>query len=935
MNQYPLWKNLLVLLVLIGGGLYALPNIYGSDPALQISARRDAPVDQVLEDRIAERLSEGNIDFLSIERDQESILVRFDRVGTQLTAQPLIRNELGRAYGVALNLAPATPDWLTDLDAAPMFLGLDLRGGVHFLLQVDMPVVLRQTEERMVADFKSLLRDAKLRYTTVKRFDRNELTGIELRFRVAENRQAAEELIAKDYQGLEFQQADRGGDYWLEVRLGDQLVRENESQALKQNILTLRNRVNELGVAEPVIQQQGRNRVIVQLPGVQDTVRARELLGATATLQFKAVDESHSLEAALAGRIPPGSALYPHRDGSRILLKKRTVLTGEYITNASSGLDTQTGEPLVNVALDGRGAKIWANFTGQNVGKRMAVIFIENQKYTVIDDEGVKRSVEERVEEVITAPVIRDQLGARFQISGSMNSREARDLALLLRAGSLAAPMHFVEERTVGPSLGLDNVQQGMRSVLYGLLMVAAFMVAWYRGFGLIANTALALNLMLLVAVLSLLQATLTLPGIAGVVLTVGMAVDANVLIFERIREELANGNSPQTSIQAGFDKAFSTIFDANITTLIAAAVLFIFGTGPVKGFAVTLSVGILTSMFTAIVVTRALVNAVWGGRSIKSLPIGHAWVSLKDSRAIAFMSRRRIAGLFSALLLLISIGSLATRGLQFGIDFTGGTLVEVAYSHTADLDQIESTLTDIGLDDAVVQLFGSPNDVLIRLATGQGGDLAQLSGEVLTALQLESPDVQLRRVEFVGPQVGEELTQDGGLALLFALLGILLYVGLRFRYQFALGAVAALVHDVIITMGIFSVFAIEFDLTVLAALLAVIGYSLNDTIVVFDRIRENFSVIRKGGVLEVIDRALNDSLSRTVVTSLTTLMVLLALLFLGGEVIHGFALALTIGVVIGTYSSLMVASPVLILLGLTRKDMEEPEKEGAVIDTP
>ncbi len=438
-----------------------------------------------------------------------------------------------------------------------------------------------------------------------------------------------------------------------------------------------------------------------------------------------------------------------------------------------------------------------------------------------------------------------------------------------------------------------------------------------------------------MVAVLSLLQATLTLPGIAGVVLTVGMAVDANVLIFERIREELANGNSPQSSIHAGFDKAFSTIFDANVTTLIAAAVLFVFGTGPVKGFAVTLSVGIVTSMFTAIVVTRALVNWVWGGRSVKGLPIGAAWVNLKDSRAIRFMSWRKLASGFSALLLLISIGSLATRGLQFGIDFTGGTLVEVAYSQAADLEQIETALTDAGLDDAVVQLFGSPNDVLIRLAQGQGGDLAQLSGDVLAALQGQSADVQLRRVEFVGPQVGEELTQDGGLALLFALVGILIYVGLRFRYQFALGAVAALIHDVIITMGVFSVFAIDFDLTVLAALLAVIGYSLNDTIVVFDRIRENFSVIRKGGALEVIERALNDSLSRTVVTSLTTLLVLLALLFLGGEVIHGFALALTIGVVIGTYSSLMVASPVLVLMGLTRKDMEEPEKEGATFDEP
>ncbi|MBV1960767.1 MAG: protein translocase subunit SecD, partial [Immundisolibacteraceae bacterium] len=622
--------------------------------------------------------------------------------------------------------------------------------------------------------------------------------------------------------------------------------------------------------------------------------------------------------------------LYDHRDGSRILLKKRTVLSGEYITNASSGLDPQTGEPIVNVSLDGRGAKLMGKYTVKNIGKRMAVIFIENKKYTVLDDDGDLKTVEEQVEEVITAPVIRDQLNARFQISGSMNSREARDLALLLRAGSLAAPMHFVEERTVGPSLGQDNIQQGVQSILIGLSLVIGFMVLWYRGFGLVANVALALNLMLLIAVLSILQATLTLPGIAGIVLTVGMAVDANVLIFERIREEIANGNTPQSSIHAGFDKAFSTIFDANITTLIAAAVLFVFGTGPIKGFAVTLSFGILTSMFTAIVVTRALVNLSWGGRSVNKLPIGATVVDFHGKRSIRFMTRRHLAAALSGLLLVISIGSLATRGLELGVDFTGGTLVEVGYTEPANIADIESALIDAGLDDAVVQLFGNPHDVLIRLAAAGGGDLAKVSGDVLGALQQQNADVSLRRVEFVGPQVGEELTQDGGLALLWALLGILVYVGLRFRYQFALGAVAALVHDVLITMGIFSVFAIEFDLTVLAALLAVIGYSLNDTIVVFDRIRENFSTVRKGGVIDVIDGALNDSLSRTLVTSVTTMLVLIALLVLGGEVIGGFATALLIGVVVGTYSSLMVASPVLMFMGLTREDMEEPEKEGA-----
>ena len=930
MNRYPLWKNLLVLVALVAGALYALPNIYGSDLAIQISSLRDGPVDQALVERISSRLDERALEYSAIEREGESILVRFDAVEAQLKAQLEIASELGRQYGVALNLAPATPDWLEQLAAAPMFLGLDLRGGVHFLMEVDMPVVQRQSEERLVSDFKILLRDAKLRFRTIKRFDRDGVSGIELRFRDAEIRDKAAAEVADSNQMLELTPFDRQDDFWLQAVVSEAGVRDYETQALKQNILTLRNRVNELGVAEPIIQQQGRNRVIVQLPGVQDTVRAREMLGATATLEFKAVDDGNSLEAALAGRIPPGSRLYDHRDGSRILLKKRTVLSGEYITNASSGLDPQTGEPIVNVSLDGRGAKLMGKYTVKNIGKRMAVIFIENKKYTVLDDDGDLKTVEEQVEEVITAPVIRDQLNARFQISGSMNSREARDLALLLRAGSLAAPMHFVEERTVGPSLGQDNIQQGVQSILIGLSLVIGFMVLWYRGFGLVANVALALNLMLLIAVLSILQATLTLPGIAGIVLTVGMAVDANVLIFERIREEIANGNTPQSSIHAGFDKAFSTIFDANITTLIAAAVLFVFGTGPIKGFAVTLSFGILTSMFTAIVVTRALVNLSWGGRSVNKLPIGATVVDFHGKRSIRFMTRRHLAAALSGLLLVISIGSLATRGLELGVDFTGGTLVEVGYTEPANIADIESALVDAGLDDAVVQLFGNPHDVLIRLAAAGGGDLAKVSGDVLGALQQQNADVSLRRVEFVGPQVGEELTQDGGLALLWALLGILVYVGLRFRYQFALGAVAALVHDVLITMGIFSVFAIEFDLTVLAALLAVIGYSLNDTIVVFDRIRENFSTVRKGGVIDVIDGALNDSLSRTLVTSVTTMLVLIALLVLGGEVIGGFATALLIGVVVGTYSSLMVASPVLMFMGLTREDMEEPEKEGA-----
>jgi len=617
-NQYPLWKQLLIVAVLAVGLVFALPNLYGEDPAVQISATRGAPVDAALASRVGGRLSQLGITPKSIERDAGSILVRFADPDVQLEAQDALRQELGRQFVVALNLAPSTPDWLSGLGALPMYLGLDLRGGVHFLMEVDMAGAVRKAEERYIGDIRTLLREEKIRYKAITRRPHQ---GIVVTLRDSADRGSADDLIRGEFPELDIEAKDIDGVAALIVTINEQAARELRRFALQQNITTLRNRVNELGVAEPVIQQQGENRIVVQLPGVQDTARAKEILGATATLEFRMVDTDHSVQQALSGSVPPGAKLYQERNGRPILLKRNVMLTGDYITDAASGIDQTNGSPAVFITLDGKGARLFSKRTRDQIGQPMAVVFIENKSETrIVDDKTVKERW--TVEEVINVATIRDQLGKRFQITGLDSTEEARNLALLLRAGALAAPVEIVEERTVGPSLGRENIEQGQMSIIIGFIAVLVFMALYYKVFGLVANLALTFNLVLIIAVLSMLQATLTLPGIAGIILTVGMAVDANVLINERIREELRNGNSPQASIHAGYEKAFSTIADANITTLIAAIVLFGFGTGPIKGFAITLSIGIVTSMFTAILGTRAVINIIYGGRRVRKLLI-------------------------------------------------------------------------------------------------------------------------------------------------------------------------------------------------------------------------------------------------------------------------------------------------------------------------
>ena len=618
-NRYPLWKHLLIAAVLAAGAVFALPNVFGEDPAVQISGERGVMIDAGLAARVAGALEAGGVPAHSVALEDGRLLARFGDTETQLKAQDLLRADLGPGHIVALNLAPAMPRWLAATGLLPMYLGLDLRGGVHFLMEVDMPAAVAQAEERYTGDVRTLLREARVRYRSVGRDPRG---GLHVRLRSAEARDEAARRIDREFPDLTVTEEDFGGeDFRLRLALNEEAVRATREFALQQNVTTLRNRVNELGVAEPVIQRQGDSRIVVQLPGVQDTARAKDILGATATLEFRMVDEEHSVSDAQAGRVPAGSRLYHERNGRPVLLYRQLMLTGDSIIDAASGIDQQTGSPAVFITLDGKGARLFSERTKDKIGRSMAVVFIEN-KTDVRRVDGRDVRTRRTIEEVINIAVIRDRLGKRFQITGLDNTAEARDLALLLRAGALAAPIEIIEERTVGPSLGQDNIDQGLRSVIIGFCLVLGFMAFWYRRFGLVANLALAANLVLIVAVLSMLQATLTLPGIAGIVLTVGMAVDANVLIFERIREELRNRNTPQASIQSGYQKAFSTILDANVTTLIAAVVLFGFGTGPIKGFAITLSIGIVTSMFTAIMGTRAVVGLVYGGRRVTALSI-------------------------------------------------------------------------------------------------------------------------------------------------------------------------------------------------------------------------------------------------------------------------------------------------------------------------
>ena len=615
MNRYPLWKNLLVLIIAALGVIYSAPNLYAPDPAVQISGQSGATViDERALAMATKALSEEGIEFFGEESNGKSALIRLKDAEQQLAAKQAIQKKMGYNYVVALNLAPTTPEWLQNFGAEPMKLGLDLAGGVHFLLEVDTQTAIAKRLESSVSEMKSQLRKAKVRYQSVNLGEDNIITAS---FKTEELRDRANAEIRSEYPDLLRESLDKGDRFLLTMQMNEAAIREIEDYAVNQNLTTLRNRVNELGVSEPIVQKQGRNRVVVELPGVQDTAEAKRIIGKTANLEFR-------LEAKASELVTRKESFefrneLDQRRWGNADLEKKLIISGDHVANAKSSFDPETSQPQVNITLDSVGGTKMHRSTRSNVGRRMGVLFIEYKTRMdyVVNEQGEQEAIPTQIIEkkIISLATIQSALGVQFRITGLDNVAEASELALLLRAGALAAPMYFVEERTIGPSLGAENIEVGVKSVQIGLAMVLVFMLIYYRVFGFAANIALTMNLVLLLACMSIMGATLTLPGIAGIVLTVGMAVDANVLIFSRIREELANGLPPQSAINSGFDRAFTTILDANITTLIVAVILYAIGSGPVQGFAVTLSIGILTSMFTAIVGTRALVNLIYGGR--------------------------------------------------------------------------------------------------------------------------------------------------------------------------------------------------------------------------------------------------------------------------------------------------------------------------------
>jgi preprotein translocase subunit SecD len=611
-NRYPIWKYTLIAIALAFGLLYTIPNFFGEVPAVQVSpVKATLKADDALRARVEDILKKSGVAAEAVFSDATSVKARFVDTNTQYRARDALQKALGDDYVVALNLLSRNPQWLAAIGAKPMYLGLDLRGGVHFLLQVDMRAALTKKMESFTNDIRNALREKRIQYSGVTR----ERESLVVRFRDAALREKALIELSKTLTDLDLRTQDDGAEFRLIGTLKPEAQRKTQEYALQQNITTLRNRVNELGVAEPIIQQQGADRVVVQLPGVQDTAKAKDILGRTATLEVRLLEEDKmdaaTLQAAAAGQVPFGTEYFVERNGSPVLVKRQVVLTGDRINDAQPGFDAQTNEPAVHISLDGAGARIFQQVTRENVNKRMAILLFEKGQG-----------------EVITAPVIRQEIGGgRVQISGRMTTREANDVALLLRAGALAAPMEIIEERTVGPSLGADNIDRGFRSMWYGFGAIAIFMIVYYRLFGVISVLALGTNLLLLIALLSMLQATLTLPGIAAIALTLGMAIDANVLINERVREELRNGNSPQASIAAGYERAWNTILDSNVTTLIAGVALFAFGSGPIKGFAVVHCLGILTSMFSAVMVSRSMVNLIYGSRRrLDRVSIGQVW---------------------------------------------------------------------------------------------------------------------------------------------------------------------------------------------------------------------------------------------------------------------------------------------------------------------
>lgn len=865
------WKKIAVLLICLAGILFAMPNVWYE--RADTSARATAA------------LEAGRVD-------------------------PANRDEFERMQADAAS-------WPSFLPPNVVNLGLDLRGGVHLLVEVQVGEVFDLRMKELRREAFNALREAQIR----RRIDLGADHFVVRITDPAENERAGEILrgLAQPVGGsfgvgtglvdLDVDPIDRG---WR-LSLSEAGQTEVIDRTMAQSVEIMRRRIDETGTREPTIQRQGERRILIQVPGLGSSQELLDIIGKTAKLTFhQVVGVGADAQSPGSGQIlVPGSEVssFP---GEPYLVDETPILTGENLVDAQLGFDPDSGLPVVNFRFDSAGGRMFGDYTAANVGRLFAV---------VLDNE------------VITAPRIQTAIfgGAGF-IEGQFTVDSATNLSILLRSGALPASIEVEEERTVGPDLGADSIEAGKIATVLAFLGVLIYMAASYGRFGLFANVALIINVALMFGFLSAIGATLTLPGIAGIVLTIGMAVDANVLVFERIREELAKAKSPSRAIERGYEQALSAIIDANITTFIAAVILFSMGSGPVKGFAVTLGVGIVTSVFTAIVVTRLFV-VMWLGWSQPNTMKIALFNLVPHGTKLNFMARRKLAGIVSALLVAGAIAGAAVLGLNFGIDFRGGTMVEIQTQEQADLGQIRSVVSGLGFGDVAVQGFGTTTDVLIRIEAQAGEDANKLvAPAVEQALASAIPGTEIRRVEFVGPNVSGELLQAGIIAVVLAVLAVLIYIWLRFEWQFGLAAVIALGHDVALTIGVFELTGIEFNLAIIAALLTIVGYSLNDTVVVFDRVRENLRKYKQMPLLELLNLSLNETLSRTLMTSVTTLIALIAMFVLGPEVIKGFTFAMIWGVVVGTYSSIFVAVAALLWLGVKRdwtSDAEAKAKAG------
>jgi SecD/SecF fusion protein len=806
----------------------------------------------------------------------------------------------------------ALPDWLP---SRAMVLGLDLQGGSHILLQVSQQDLINDRLEATRDTIRTVLRDARIGYSGLSGSGRAVQVRIRDQAQIDAARTALETLTAPisssifattSVREIAMDEPEPG---LFRLRLTDEGVTYRTSSAVQQSVEVIGRRVNELGTTEPIIQRQGTDRILVQVPGLDDPQRLKDILGQTAKLTFQMVDQSIPVQEAINGRPPAGSTVMYSTDDPPVpyLIEDRVIVAGENLTDAQPSLDQRTNEWTVSFRFDNQGATRFGQATQQNVGRLFAII-LDNQ--------------------VVSAPQIREPiLGGQGQISGNFNVQSASDLAVLLRAGALPADLTIVEERTVGASLGDDSIAAGQLASIVGAVLVIVSMVLVYGSLGVIANIALIANVVLIIAILTVLGATLTLPGIAGIVLTMGMAVDSNVIIFERVREERSQGRSLVQSFDQGFQRALATVVDANLTTLIVAVILFYMGTGPVRGFAVTLGIGIITTVFTAYTLTRWMV-AVWIKRTRpKEYPAGLVnYLPLNPK--IPFMRWRNAGFAFSGVVSLIVLGAVATMPFNYGIDFLGGSLIEVqAKDNTADPADVRARLSELNLGEVQVQEFGMEGALIVRVGTQQGGDNAEQT--VITKVQdALSADYDFRRVEVVGPTVSGELALTSTIGILLSMIGLLLYIWFRFEWQFGLGAVMSTFHDVIVIVGVYVILGLEFNLTSIAAILTVVGYSINDTVVIYDRIREMLRRYKKMPIDEVINIALNQTLSRTILTGLTMLLALLALYFFGGEVLSSFVFAIIIGVFVGTYSSLFIAGPMLILFRM-RADIFGEEAAG------